>query len=242
VIDGTATVTGARVDTLVAVHSTVDLGPGTVVAGDVLTLDSTVHRTGDAAVLGAVTEITPALVALGAVLAPAAILFWIGFGLATIAAGLLLAGVASRQVRDAERLIAHEPVRVVLAGIAGVVLVPIACVLLMLSIVGAPLGIGVLFMGLPLIAYVGYLVAGIWVGEWILAHLQPGRVREKPYVAAVIGLLVLGVIGLVPLVNLLTAVASLLGFGAVLLAAWRAITGHAEPGPRLPMPAPMGAG
>jgi hypothetical protein len=242
VVDGAATVAGAQVETVWAIRSTVELQPGTVVSGDVRTLDATVHKLGDAVVLGDVKEITPELATIGAVLAPVAILFLIGLALATIAAGLLLAGVASRQVRDTQLLISREPVPTLVVGLAGLILVPAVSVLLIVSILGAPLGLGILFVVWPLVAYVGYLVAGIWVGDWILARTDPGRVREKPYLASMIGLGVLQAIGLVPLVGLLTAVASVFGFGAVLLAAWRAITRRPETGQQVPIAEPMPVG
>ena len=74
---------------------------------------------GDAEVTGAVTEITPSIVAMGSVLAPVAILFWFGFGLATLVAGLLLAGLAGRQVRTTELVISREPVPVLLSASQG---------------------------------------------------------------------------------------------------------------------------
>jgi hypothetical protein len=242
VVDGTATLTGARVASVWAIRSTIELEPGTVVTGDVMTIDAAVHRIGDAAVQGDVTEIAPPLVAMGAILAPVALLFWIGFGLATIVSGLLVAGLASGQVRDTEGLISREPVPVILVGIAGLVLVPVVAVLLTISILGAPLGLGILLLGWPLVAFIGYLVAGTWIGDWVLGRLQPGRVREKPYLASVIGLLVLGAIGLVPVVGLLSAIASLFGFGAVLLAGGRSLTGRTGNGQTLPMGAPIAAG
>jgi hypothetical protein len=241
VVDGTATLDAARVETLWAIRSTVELQPGTVVTGDVLTFDSTVHKLGNADVQGAVTEITPALVAMGAILAPVAILFWLGFGLATIVAGLFLAGIAGRQVRATERLISNEPVPVFVVGIAGLIALPTVAVLLMISILGAPLGLGILFMAWPFVAYLGFLVAGIWVGDWILARTSPGKVRERPFLASVVGLVVLQVVGIIPIVGLVSAVASLFGFGAVLLAGWRTLTGGTGTTKTagLPAPAPM---
>lgn len=72
----------------------------------------------------------------------------------------------------------------------------------------------------PLTAHVGYLVAGIWIGDWIVGRASAATVRERPYAAAVIGLLVLQVLAIVPPIS---AIAWLFGFGAVLLLAWRVI-------------------
>jgi hypothetical protein len=241
VIDGAATLTGASADEIVAIASTVTLNPGTVVTGDVQTLDSTVHKVGDAAVQGEVRGLEGSVAAMAAVIAPAFILFWLGFGLATLVAGVLLAGLAARQVRTTERLISHEPVVTLLVGLVGMIVVPALAILLMVTIVGAPLGLGLMLGAWPFLAFLGYLVAGIWIGDWLLARLSPGRVDERPYLAAVIGLLLLQLIGLVPIVSLVSAFAGLLGFGAVLLAGWRTLT--ARPDAAMPAgfaaPAPL---
>ena len=106
---------------------------------------------------------------------------------------------------------------VVISAVAG---------LLMVSIVGAPLGLGILFGAWPLVAYLGYLVAGTWLGDRVLARVDPAKVRERPYLASAVGLVLLQLVGLVPIIGLVSAVASLLGFGAVLLAGWRTLRGR----------------
>jgi hypothetical protein len=172
-------------------------------------------------------------------LAPAFILFWLGFGLATIVAGLLLAGLASRQVRSAELVIAREPAPAFLVGLLGLIVFPIVAVLLMITIVGAPLGLGVMFLLWPLLAFVGYLVAGIYVGEWLLNRSTRAPVRERPYLAAVIGLVVLQLIGMVPVVGIVSAIASVFGFGAVLILAWRTLTAGRAGTQPVAAPAPL---
>ena len=47
-VDGRAILTGARAETLVAVSSPVTLSSGTVVSGDIFTMDAPVSREGDA--------------------------------------------------------------------------------------------------------------------------------------------------------------------------------------------------
>jgi hypothetical protein len=237
-IDATADLTGARAETVFAVGSTVNLRPGTVVTGDVLVLDTLVHQFGDAEVLGQVTDTQGWLIGIAAVLIPTLIVLWIGAALAMIAAGLLLAGIASRQVRAAEILISREPVRTLVAGLIGLIGIPIAAVLLMATVIGLPLGLGVLIGVWPLIAFLGYLVAGIWLGDLLLGRLQPETRRERPYAAALTGLIVLGLVGILPVVGgLIVGVASLFGFGAIVLIAWRALVA----GPPITPPAPQRA-
>jgi hypothetical protein len=239
VVEGSAVLEGAQAGTIWAIRSDVELGPGTVVTGDVRTLDAPVHLTGDAVVQGEVSDLQASLFAIGTVLAPAFLLLWLGAGLATIIAGLLLAGLASRQVRTAERVITREPALAFLAGLLGIVVFPVVAVLLMVTIVGAPLGLGVLFGLWPLVAYVGYLVAGIWFGDWLLTRSEATRDRERPYLAAAIGLVLLQLTGLVPVVGIVTAIASLIGFGAVLVVAWRVLT-SGRPGTQpVAAPAPL---
>jgi len=81
-------------------------------------------------------------------------------------------------------------------------------------------------------------VAGIWIGEWLLYRGTSER-PERPYLAAVLGLVVLQVVSLIPFVG---AIASLFGFGAVLLLAWRVFRQPSQPRPLTTPPAtqPLG--
>jgi hypothetical protein len=237
-VDGAANLIGARAETLVAVRSAVTLGAGTVVLGDVRTLDATVHRIGDAQVLGSVNDLTADLAGIGLILGPAILLVFVGFAVAAMAAALLLAAIGARQVRATELLISREPVTTLLVGIAGIVLTPIVAVLAMVTIVGAPLGVGILLFLWPLAAFLGYLMSAIWIGDWLLARGANPIGRERPYLAAVIGVLILEVLGIFPP---LAAIASFFGFGAVILLAWRSFRSSSlgpQPAPNR-MPAPF---
>jgi hypothetical protein len=240
-IDGAATLRGARTETIIAVRSPIEIGPDTVVQGDVMTLDSLIHQTGNAEVQGQVKDLASFLIGIGVILAPALLLLWIGFGLATIVAGLLLAGLASRQIRQAEALISREPVQTLATGIAGLFVFPIAAVVLIITIVGAPLGVGILLMAWPLVAFLGYLVAGIWIGDWVLRRTSPVRDHERPYLAAALGVLILEALAIVPVLAIVVGIASLFGFGAVLLLSVRTLRSHSSPQPTVssPLPAPL---
>ena len=240
-IDGAANLVGARTESIVAVRSPIEIGAGTVVQGDVMTLDSLVHQTGNAEVTGEVKDLAGYLLGVGVVLAPALVLLMIGFGLAGIVAGLLLAGLAARQVREAEALISHEPGRTLVAGIVGLFAVPIVAVVLIITVVGAPLGVGILLMAWPLVAFIGYLVAGIWIGDWVLHQRARDRDGERPYLAAAIGVLILEVLAIVPVLAIVVAIASLFGFGAVLLLALRTLRPRSSSQPTVPgqLPAPV---
>lgn len=223
VIDGSAELTGATAESIVAVRSPVELGPGTRVLGDVRTFDASVHKTGDASVGGSVRDLAADVAGLGVILAPALILVYIGFALAMIVAGLVLAGLAARQVRAAEDLISHEPVAVLVAAIVGVFAPMAVIALLLVSIVGIPLAIALLVGVWPAVALLGYLVAGIWLGDLIVTRMWPTTRRERPYLAAVVGLVVLQLFAIWPPIGF---IASLFGYGAVTLLAWRVFRHH----------------
>ena len=239
VLDGQAVLTDATVESIFVAGGTVTVDAASTVTGDIRTLNSTVTVDPAASVGGKVSSLEGDLVAATAILVPMALLFVLGFVVVSLAAGLALAALGARQVRAAERLISHEPGQTLLVGIAGLVIVPVIAILAMITVVGAPLGFAIMFMVWPAAAYLGYLVAGIWIGEWLL-YRGDRPAPERPYMAAVVGILLLQIISLVPFVG---AIASLFGFGAVLLLAWRVFR---QPSPASPTvaagtPQPMGA-
>lgn len=239
IVSSTADLTGAHATRVIAVNSDVILGAGTVVSGDVVRVGSTVEQDPSAQVLGTVRDVGPEMVAFGFALAAFAFVFFLGVLVAVLAAGLLLAALGAKQVRAAEAIISREPVKALFVGLLGLLLPIFVVVLLFITVIGAPLALGILFLLWPLTAFLGYLVAGIWLGDWILGHTSPGVVRTRPYAASVIGLLLLSVAGLIPFVGL---IASLFGLGAVLVLAWRTIRGGpvatAQPVPPAPSPMP----
>ena len=238
VVEGTANLTGATVETVVAVRSSVEIDGATVVFGEVQTFDALVHQTGSPDIHGGIVDLSNRWLEMGAVLAPALAILWLGFGLATLAAGLLLAGLAARQVRAAEQLISTQPVLTFVAGILGVIVIPVGAVLLFPTLIGAPLGFGILVVALPMVAFVGYLVAATWVGEWTLRRLSSG-VHDRPYAGVLLGVILLGAIGLVPVLGFVVAIASLFGFGAVLLLGIRTFVGTPTGSLTRPGPAPV---
>lgn len=220
VLEGVATLSGATARHLVVIDGTANLGAGTVVSGDIATLRGDVVRAPDAVVMGRVTTLDGDLAALSLALVPVAIVLTVGFALAMLAAGLVLAAFGARQVRTAEGLISSRPGQVIIAGVAGAVGLPILAGLLIVTVIGAPLGLALLFVGMPLLALVGWLVAAIWVGDWLLSRSGGPRTEAHPYRAAVLGVVVLAIAGILPFVS---GLATVFGLGAVVLAAYRTL-------------------
>jgi hypothetical protein len=102
----------------------------------------------------------------------------------------------------------------ILAAIAGLTGIIVAATLAIVTIVGIPLGLGLLVVVLPMLVVAGYIVVGIWIGEWIVGRMTPGVTRERPYLAAFVGLVVLGAVGWIPPVG---GILAFVGFGAVVL-------------------------
>jgi hypothetical protein len=217
VVDGTATLSAATAESVVVVNGTADLQAGSTVTGDVRTFSGSVTRAAGAVVGGTVRSFDTDLAAFALLLVPLFLVLLVGFGVAAIVVALLVAAFGARQVRTAESLISNETGTVLVAGIIGTFVLPILAILVTATIVGAPLGLGALLFVLPVLAFIGWIVAAIWVGDWIL-NRAPGPRAERPYAAAVVGVIILALLGIVPFVS---AIATLFGYGALLVMAWR---------------------
>jgi hypothetical protein len=222
VVEGTATLRGAMTETLFVANGRADIDALSEVVHGVRQVGSAVDAPPDVSV----TDMSGDLVGFGVFMGTAAILLWVGIGVATLVLGLALAAIAARQLRSATDLISHEPGTTAIAGLLGLVVPPLLAVLAIVTLIGIPLGFGLLIIIWPMFAFAGYIVGALWIGLWLQGRRaapieQPGR----PYGAMVIGLLITFVLGFVPL---FTFVVSFFGMGAVLLATWRTLRGGAS--------------
>ena len=228
VFGGTATLRGATTETLFVANGSASLDAQTRVLNGVRQFGSTV----DAPAGVSVQDVSGDVAGFGLFLGTAAVLLWIGFGLATVIFAMLLAAIAARQLRAATGLISREPGRSALTGLAALILPPLVAVLAIVTLVGIPLGLGLLLVVWPMAAFVGYIVGALWIGEWIQGRrrLSEAPLPDRPYSAMLIGLAVAFLLGFVPLV---TAIISLFGLGAVTLVMWRTLRGRRTPAPQL---------
>jgi hypothetical protein len=233
VVDGSAMMSGANIGTLVVVDGTADLGPGTTVV-DVRTLRGEVVSQDGSAIVGTTRAMDESAAAFAAtffvLMIPVLIILAFGMAIVAIAAALALAAFGSKQVREVEALMEQRTGHVLVAGIAGTILLPVVSFLLILTVIGAPIGFTLLFAVLPVLAFAGWLVAAIWVGDWLIAKSRGEREAGRPYRAAVLGVVVLGLAGILPFVS---GIATLFGTGALLLAAWRTLRPEAPATPAL---------
>ena len=137
---------------------------------------------------------------------------------------LTLGFVAQAVLPQASAQVTEEtsrPGRSLLVGFVLLVTVPVAAVLLLLTVVGIPLG----FLALGLYAatlYLGQVFTGRWIGEGLLRRALRAP-TVSPYVATAVGVLLLVVLFGLPWVGWIVRLgAVLVGFGAIWLAAYRA--------------------
>lgn len=165
------------------------------------------------------------------------IVFWLGTTLVLLVAGLVFAAVGGRQLARTAATIGESPGESI--GWAAILFIglPLLTIPVMLTLVGIPLGIGVLLFLLPVLWFLGYLVAATAAGGWMVRRLGWSQQEGHPYLAVALGVVVFGVIGAIPwLGGILAFFAGLVGAGALGYTAWRAWRGPARPVQAVPQP------
>jgi hypothetical protein len=220
VINGDAIVTG-RVETdITVIRGTLTLA-STAQARNVSIIRGTLIREPGSTVTGDITRsnLNVSAWTLGVV----SILLWAGMTIAVLAAGLIFAAIAGRQLTTASDLIGKETGPAILAALVVWIALPVAMVAALFTLVGIPIGFGYFLFILPALWFLGYIVAGTLLGRAVLHRTtETGR----PYLAAIVGLMILQVLGLIPWIGgMLGFIAGVVGSGALLLLAWRAWRG-----------------
>jgi cytoskeletal protein CcmA (bactofilin family) len=141
---------------------------------------------------------------------------WVFASALFVACSVLAAVLAPRPLSAAARRAEEEPGRSFLVGLVSVPAVVVLCVVLVVSIVGAPLLLLLAPAYLALVFF-GALVAAFFLGR--KAVLVTGRYRSGNALAAVVGALLLAATTLIPFVgNLILYALALLGTGAAIQA------------------------
>lgn len=214
---------GASLESLVVINGSADVASGATVSRGVSQLNSTVTVAEGAQVSGSVRDLTADAAAFALFMGAAGLLLWFGAGIAMLLLGLLIAGLAARQLRMATGVIGREPGKVLLLGLAGLIVPPLVAVVAFITVIGIPASLGIVFVLWPAIAFAGYLVAAVWIGEWLLGRANsPAATAPRPYIATVLGLVVAFLLGFIPFA---TAIITLFGLGSVILVAWRTLFG-----------------
>ena len=162
--------------------------------------------------------------------------WWLAYTISALILGLILLLAApglDRAIAWATRERMGASIGV---GIAAFILLPILAVLLLATIVGIPLGM-FLLLGLALLYTLGYVVGAHAIGRMVFKE------PRSRFVAFLIGLGIVRLLGLIPFVGgLAWVLVTILGLGALVTAARRTTSRDRVDARTPPPPAPVAAG
>jgi hypothetical protein len=232
VIDGPISVTGQVSGSVVSVNGPVTLGPNAQVLGDVIArgrirIEAGASVGGEVREGAAFTFRTPIEVfgPLGA---------WLAVVTSTLLLGALLLFLAPRGAEAVAAAALGSPWSSAGIGLAAFVALPVAGVLAVLTLVGLPLGLGLL-LGLFLLYSVGFTWSVFVVGR-ALWHTPRSR-----WVGFAIGWAIVAAVSAIPVVGAIACFAgAAFGLGAMAIAVWRArgARGRHRSGGKMPVERP----
>jgi hypothetical protein len=214
VVDGPITVSGQVSGSVVALDGSVRLLGTAQVGGDVLARDRVVVASG-AAVQGRMTEdvsfnLSRPLRSL------AAFVSWLAVAVSTLLLGLVFSFVAPRALDRTSEAGRTSPWVSAGWGVALAVGIPVFAVFAVASVLGIPLGLGLL-LSIALLSLFGVVVTAQTVGR---ALVDRGRHTVAAFLA---GWVIETLIGVIPYVSgAIFTMAAIFGLGAAAVAVWRA--------------------
>ena len=204
VVDGDITIRGAVTGDVVAVAGLVTLGQRGNVEGDLIYGDEKPVRTAGSQVGGDVEKID-----LGDASLIGAIGFFVGFVVSMFLLGLVLILLAPRAAEAVARTGRTKPLVAAGVGLLAIILLPVIAVGALITIVGIPLGIVLLFLIVPLLA-MSYVTTALVLGRLVR--------KKSKFLAFLLGLIVLGLLTLIPIAGgLVCLLALIFGLGALLV-------------------------
>ncbi len=215
VVQGDAIVTGTINGTISVVRGTLTLEAGSTVK-DVMLIDSELTRADGATVTGTVED-RGLDFSFGRGLAVFSMLWWIGMTIVALVAAAIFAWFGRKQLFGSVDTLQTDFVKALITAIVLWILLPLGAVLILFTLVGAPLSLSILLVVLPILWLVGLIVVGTWLGSFIIKPTTTGRAIG----AALLGTLILSLVSLLPFVAVITGIAAILGSGAFV---YRAIT------------------
>lgn len=133
---------------------------------------------------------------------------------ASLLLGSILLYVGPRFADAVYETCANEPARTAGAGLAAVGGVTLAILLFAITIIGIPIAVALLMVTIVL-AWVAAIFGRYVVGQWLLSYTS----RENRYLALFVGVLVIGILGIIPYLGFVIRTGVfLLGAGVVALA------------------------
>ena len=222
VVNGDAIVQGGRLTSLFVANGTAQLGSGTVITGDVELVNADLTEGENVTIEGNVSYGGGRRFGKGMLLF--GLLFGLGAAIAVVVSGLVVAAIAPHGVREAGVLLSDDLGKTFIATLVIWIGLPVVAAIAFMTVVGIPVGIGILVFVLPALAFIGYLIVGIRLGDYLLGVVRGSDEAWHPYLAAIVGLLALLLMGWLPVVgSVVSPIAALLGSGTIGLKAWRSV-------------------
>jgi|GEM_PF-1419328 len=247
VMNGTIDVYGHVDKDAFAANGDIIVHDGGFIGGDAVTLTGKVTAEGSGTIGGERVEVGSGAVGTGGVSIPtvpavadnptgSGLGGWIVLTLGALGLGLLLVLISGDSLHAVGHEISARTGRTVLVGFLALVGVPIVFVVLLISVIGIPVAL-LLILLVPLCSLYGMFALALVVGERFLVMFD--RAQAKDVWAMVAGVLLIGVIRLIPVLGWIAfAAAGLVGFGATVSRLWDYFQQRraARPGPGQTMP------
>jgi len=214
VINGTARIEGSVTGNVVLVKSHADLTPSARIGNDLLLYGSTAATSPGATIKGTIHQ------EMGPSFGARALWFlWLSITVALIGAALVFVYLAGPPLEGISDTIRGDLTGTLMTTLAVVVGLPGLAILSFMTGVGFVLGVFIIVVLIPLLAFAGYVVAGMATGKALLGRVQTRR--RSLYVSAAVGIVALQIIAIIPGIGgLVLLVSSQLGAGALLYRTW----------------------
>ena len=217
----TATITGAVARNVDARVQTLTVRPGATIGGDLTYVSPAEGSIAAEAVSGRVTHTTPPPTRTTAADPIWLFVGWLQGLIGVALFGLLLTLIAAPMMdRAAARARADLWPSLGFGALAAFATPPVALVVFVVGLFLGAWWIAVFaLIALAIALVVGYVISALCLGLWLLEKM--GRPGAHRILAMLLGVLVLGIGAAIPFLGLLvTQVASVIGLGALLMAAW----------------------
>jgi hypothetical protein len=223
VIKGTAIINGSVGSNITVVRGDLDLRAGSMV-DDVMLIDSDLIQDPAATISGDIDERSGDF-SLGRGFALFSLLWWLGMLIVGLVAGAIFAWLGRAQLFGAVETLRSSFVPSLITAIVVWIVLPIVAVLVLFTIVGIPLGISILVVLLPILLMLGLIVVGAWIGSYIIKSSTTGGAIGM----TILGVIILALVSLIPFIAIITALAGMLGAGALVYRTFRRSQDRAVP-------------
>ncbi|MGD9712958.1 MAG: hypothetical protein AB7V46_12935 [Thermomicrobiales bacterium] len=223
VVNGTATINGVVGSELVVVSGDLVLNAGSEV-DDVMLVSSNLTQDPAAVVTGEIEEQDNDF-SLGRGLAIFSVVWWIGLVILGVVAAIIFAWLGRAQLFGSVETLRSSFVPSLITAIVLFIALPLIAAVIVFTLVGAPLGLSILFALLPVLLLIGWIVLGTWIASYIIkSDSQAAAIGT-----AALGAVILALISLIPFVAIIVLLAAMLGAGAVVYRSFRRATTRTLP-------------